>query len=70
MVLGVGGFSVLVALVHRGIRKYVYSDADSLDTMFDAGGSVSLSLTAVTTTSQMLWPADFLELPTITYKVI
>ena len=69
MVLGFGGFSVLIALFHNGLRKYVYEDAGSLDTMFDAGGKVSLILTAVTVTSQALWPLDFLELPMITYLV-
>ena len=69
MVLGFGGFSVLIALVHNWIRKYVYGDAGSLDTMFDAGGKVSLSLTAVTVTSQALWPSVFLEMPMLTYLV-
>ena len=69
MVLGFGWFSVLIALFHNGIRKYVYGDSGSLDTMFDAGGKVSLSLTAVTVTSQALWPLDFIELPMITYLV-
>ena len=69
MVLGFGGFSVLIAILHNVIRKYVYGDAGSLDTMFDAGGKVSLSLTAVTVTSQALWPSVFLEMPMLTYLV-
>ena len=69
MVLGFAGFSVLIALLHNVIRKYVYGDAGSLDTMFDAGGKVSLSLTAVTVTSQALWPSVFLEMPMLTYLV-
>ncbi|KAK3100027.1 hypothetical protein FSP39_013645 [Pinctada imbricata] len=68
MVLGFGGFSVVLAVLHNAIRRHIYKDADSLDTVFDAGGKVSLSLTAVTVTSQLLWPADFLQLPTTTYK--
>ena len=69
MVIGFGGFSILVALAHNGLRKYVYGDTGSLDTTFDAGGNVSMSLTAVTVVSQMLWPMDLLEMPILTYKV-
>ncbi|KAL5012810.1 hypothetical protein ScPMuIL_011361 [Solemya velum] len=68
MILGFGGFSLLVAVVYRSIRKYVYHDTHSLDTVFDAGGRVTLSLTAVTVTSQLLWPADFLQSSTISAK--
>jgi hypothetical protein len=47
----------------------VFKDFHSLDVIFDAGGRVSLSLTAVTVTSQLLWPADFLQSPTMASKV-
>ncbi|XP_052720836.1 uncharacterized protein LOC128192294 isoform X2 [Crassostrea angulata] len=66
MILGFAGFSIVLAIIHNSIRKYIYKDAHSLDTVFDAGGKVTLSLTAVTVTSQLLWPADFLQITTIT----
>ncbi|XP_061164269.1 uncharacterized protein LOC133173296 [Saccostrea echinata] len=66
MVLGFAGFSILLAIIHNTIRRIVYRDAHSLDTVFDAGGKVTLSLTAVTVTSQLLWPADFLQITTVT----
>lgn len=69
MILGFAGFSILLAITHNAIRKYIYKDAHSLDTVFDAGGKVTLSLTAVTVTSQLLWPADFLQITTITINV-
>ena len=69
MILGFGGFAVVLALVHKAIRRYVFYDADNLDTVFDAGGRVSMSLTAVTVTSQMLWPADFLQGATTSLRV-
>lgn len=70
MILGFAGFSIVLAIIHNSIRKYIYKDAHSLDTVFDAGGKVTLSLTAVTVTSQLLWPADFLQITTITITVI
>ena len=69
MLLGFGGFSVLVAILYNSLRKYVFKDSHNLDTVFDAGGRVSLSLTAVTVTSQLLWPADFLQSSTYISKV-
>ncbi|XP_053400495.1 uncharacterized protein LOC123558278 [Mercenaria mercenaria] len=68
LLLGFGGFSLLIAGVYKSLRKYIFHDEHSLDTVFDAGGRVSLSLTAVTVTSQLLWPADFLQMSTITSK--
>ncbi|XP_052796658.1 uncharacterized protein LOC128229052 [Mya arenaria] len=68
LLLGFGGFSILVAAAYKSLRKYVYHDDHNLDTVFDAGGRVSLSLTAVTVTSQLLWPADFLQSSTLTSK--
>ena len=69
MLLGFGGFSVLIAVIYNSLRKYVFKDSHNLDTVFDAGGRVSLSLTAVTVTSQLLWPADFLQSSTLISKV-
>ena len=69
MFLGFGGLSITLGIVHYAVRRYIYRDAHSLDTVFDAGGKVTLGLTAVTVTSQMLWPADFLQSATIMSKV-
>ncbi|VDI41963.1 Hypothetical predicted protein [Mytilus galloprovincialis] len=68
MFLGFGGLSITLGIVHYAVRRYIYRDAHSLDTVFDAGGKVTLGLTAVTVTSQMLWPADFLQSATIMSK--
>ncbi|XP_053400065.1 uncharacterized protein LOC123557723 [Mercenaria mercenaria] len=69
MLLGFAGFSVLIGIAYNKIRHYVFRDFHSLDVVFDAGGRVSVSLTAVTLTSQLLWPSDILQSPTIANKV-
>ena len=69
LLVGFGGFSLVIAGLYKALRKYVYRDEHKLDTIFDAGGRVSLSLTAVTVTSQLLWPADFMYGATLTSKV-
>jgi hypothetical protein len=69
LLLGFGGFSLLIARGYKSLRKYVFKDDQHLDTVFDAGGRVSFSLTAVTVTSQLLWPADFLQSSTLISKV-
>ncbi|XP_021364375.1 uncharacterized protein LOC110457422 isoform X2 [Mizuhopecten yessoensis] len=69
ILLGFGGFSVILALIHNAIRKHVFHDKNNLDTTFDAGGDVSTSLTAVTVASQLFWPADILQSATITTKI-
>merc|ERR1712038_423379 len=53
--LGVGIFAVFIAQAFQMVRKYVYRDADNLDTAFDAGGKVSIGLTATTIVSQWTW---------------
>ncbi|XP_070198051.1 uncharacterized protein [Littorina saxatilis] len=68
MLLGFGGFSIILALIHNAVRKYVFHDEHNLDTTFDAGGNVSLSLTAVTVASQLFWPGDILHSATLTTK--
>ncbi|XP_045204552.2 uncharacterized protein LOC123557251 [Mercenaria mercenaria] len=68
LLLGFAGISVILALLHRLVRKHVYNDANNVDTAFDAGGRVSTSLTAVTVASQFLWPGDILQSSTITVK--
>lgn len=69
MLVGFAGFSSLIGLAYNRIRRYVFKDFHNLDVVFDAGGRVTLSLTAVTVTSQLIWPADFLQSPTIASKV-
>ena len=69
MVLGFGGISLILAILHRTMRKYIFHDQHNVDTAFDAGGRVSTSLTAVTVASQFLWPGDLLQSSTITVKV-
>ncbi|KAJ8306847.1 hypothetical protein KUTeg_014931 [Tegillarca granosa] len=69
MVLGFGGFSLILAVIYNAVRKYIFHDSHNLDTSFDAGGKVSLSLTVVTVASQCLWPADLLQSSTTTSKV-
>ncbi|XP_033744067.1 urea-proton symporter DUR3-like [Pecten maximus] len=69
ILLGFGGFSIILALIHNAIRKHIFHDEHSLDTTFDAGGDVSTSLTAVTVASQLFWPADILQSATITTKI-
>merc|ERR1711923_190280 len=50
------------------VRKYVYHDADNLDTAFDAGGKVSIGLTATTIVSQWTWSATLLQSSTVASK--
>lgn len=69
MLLGFGGFSIILALFHNAVRKHIFHDEHNLDTTFDAGGNVSLSLTAVTVASQLFWPGDILHSATLTTKV-
>jgi len=69
LLLGFGGVSLIIAGGYTMLRKYVYHDDHNLDTVFDAGGRVSVSLTAVTVTSQLLWPSDFLQSSTMFSKV-
>ena len=69
ILVGFGGFSILLGMLYNFIRKYVFDDANNLDTTFDAGGKVSMSLTAVTVASQLLWPGDLLQSATVAIKV-
>ncbi|XP_033744244.1 urea-proton symporter DUR3-like [Pecten maximus] len=68
MLLGFGGFSIILAMLHNAVRKYIFHDEHNLDTTFDAGGNVSMSLTAVTVASQLFWPGDILHSATLTTK--
>ncbi|XP_076443027.1 uncharacterized protein LOC143281665 [Babylonia areolata] len=69
LLLGFGGFSVALALGYNAIRRHVFGEVNSLDTAFDAGGRVTMSLTAVTVGVQLLWPADLLQSATVTSKM-
>lgn len=68
MILGFGGFSIILALIHNAVRKHIFHDEHNLDTTFDAGGNVTMSLTAVTVASQLIWPGDILHSATLTSK--
>jgi uncharacterized protein YneF (UPF0154 family) len=64
-----GAFSAGVAAAFQAVRKYVYHDADNLDTAFDAGGKVSIGLTATTIVSQWTWAATLLQSCTVATRV-
>jgi len=66
--LGVGIFAVGIAQAFQMVRKHVYHDADNLDTAFDAGGKVSIGLTATTIVSQWTWSATLLQSSTVASK--
>ncbi|XP_012934693.1 uncharacterized protein LOC101856080 [Aplysia californica] len=68
LLLGFGGLSVCLALLYNFIRRRVFADANNLDRTFDAGGNVSMSLTAVTVAVQLLWPADLLQSSSVAAK--
>ncbi|XP_013412874.1 urea-proton symporter DUR3-like [Lingula anatina] len=56
-----GLFFNLTAMAFNYIRRNVYRDQDNLDTVFDAGGRVSVGLTATTIVSQWIWAATLLQ---------
>merc|ERR1719205_558149 len=65
---GVGVFAAGIAQAFQMVRKHVYHDADNLDTAFDAGGKVSIGLTATTIVSQWTWSATLLQSSTVASK--
>jgi Na+/proline symporter len=66
--LFVGVFAAGIAYAFQMVRKHVYHDADNLDTAFDAGGKVSIGLTATTIVSQWTWSATLLQSSTVASK--
>merc|ERR1740128_757328 len=66
--LFVGVFAAGIAQAFQMVRKHVYHDADNLDTAFDAGGKVSIGLTATTIVSQWTWSATLLQSSTVASK--
>jgi len=66
--LFVGVFAAGIAYAFQMVRKNVYHDADNLDTAFDAGGKVSIGLTATTIVSQWTWSATLLQSSTVASK--
>jgi Na+/proline symporter len=64
----VGVFAVGIAQTFQLVRRHVYHDADNLDTAFDAGGKVSIGLTATTIVSQWTWSATLLQSSTVASK--
>ena len=68
--LMVGLFAAGIAQAFQMVRRHVYHDADNLDTAFDAGGKVSIGLTATTIVSQWTWSATLLQSSTVASKVV
>ncbi|XP_052271715.1 uncharacterized protein LOC127872425 [Dreissena polymorpha] len=68
LVTGFGVFTTLVAVLFVCIRRNIYKDKNTLDTAFDAGGKVSVGLTATTIVSQWTWAATLLVSCTVTSK--
>ncbi|KAF0290949.1 Urea-proton symporter DUR3 [Amphibalanus amphitrite] len=68
VLVGVGLLAACVAFTFTAIRRHVFHDADSLDTAFDAGGRVSVGLTATTIVSQWTWAASLLQSCTVAAK--
>lgn len=66
--LFVGVFAAGIAQAFQQVRKHIYHDADNLDTAFDAGGKVSIGLTATTIVSQWTWSATLLQSSTVASK--
>jgi len=64
----VGVFAAGIAQAFQLVRRHVYHDADNLDTAFDAGGKVSIGLTATTIVSQWTWSATLLQSSTVASK--
>jgi len=64
----VGVFAAGIAQAFQLVRKHIFHDADNLDTAFDAGGSVSIGLTATTIVSQWTWSATLLQSSTVASK--
>ncbi|CAH1784392.1 unnamed protein product [Owenia fusiformis] len=56
---------MIIAAVFRYVRKTIFHDKANLDTTFDAGGKVSIGLTATTLVSQMTWAASILQSVTV-----
>ena len=61
----VGVIAAGIAQGFQMVRRYIYHDADNLDTAFDAGGKVSIGLTATTIVSQWTWSATLLQSSTV-----
>ncbi|XP_055343852.1 uncharacterized protein LOC129591971 isoform X2 [Paramacrobiotus metropolitanus] len=68
MLLGILVGSILVAESFMVIRKYVYRDKNSIETAFDAGGSISGGLTAATIVAQWTWAATLLQSSNVASK--
>ncbi len=62
-------FNAQISYSQSQVRKRIYHDADNLDTAFDAGGKVSIGLTATTIVSQWTWAATLLQSSTVASRV-
>ncbi|XP_070546656.1 uncharacterized protein [Ptychodera flava] len=68
LIVGFGVFAALIAEVFSLIRKKVFKDKENLDSFFDAGGKVSVGLTATTIVSKWTWAATLLQSSTVASK--
>ncbi|XP_074654736.1 uncharacterized protein LOC141908541 [Tubulanus polymorphus] len=68
LIIGLGVFVVLMAKLFGVVRKHVFNDEDDLDTAFDAGGKVTVGLTATTIVSQWTWAATLLQSSAVASK--
>ncbi|XP_077869945.1 uncharacterized protein LOC100367180 [Saccoglossus kowalevskii] len=68
LVICFGVFTFILAKTYNLLRVKVFMDKDNLDTDFDAGGEVSVGLTATTIVSQWTWAATLLQSSTVAAK--
>ena len=69
LIIVFGIFAALVADLFSWIRREFYKDKENVDTSFDAGGNVSIGLTATTIVSQWTWAATLLQSSNVGTKV-
>ncbi|XP_072174249.1 uncharacterized protein [Diadema setosum] len=60
-----GLFAIMLSYLFNVIRRVIYHDKAMLDVSFDAGGRVSVGLTATTIVSQWTWAATLLQSTTV-----
>ncbi|ELT93697.1 hypothetical protein CAPTEDRAFT_226021 [Capitella teleta] len=54
-----GAFALLVSLIHRVVRTYIYYDAHLLDTYFDAGGDTNFALIVSLIVAKTTWTTSY-----------
>ncbi|XP_076358090.1 uncharacterized protein LOC143250861 [Tachypleus tridentatus] len=68
LISGFGLFAAGLAHIFNILRGHFYQSHDNLDTAFDAGGKVSVGLTATTIVSQWTWAATLLQSSAVASK--